>query len=182
MRRLTSLALISIAALTSGCSSLFWWLPPSSAPRISETLAQRESLYSPIVSVYDYHGAEGFGRLYVFTSTSVVLVSTNDFGRPFKEIYRKGLAPDEIAAIRDFVVNRDFGRMKELYVTPGINDGLQVTVKYYTSAGPPRTVQIRNAFDSYVYETFEFLDEFLEANYKMQIGKNVAASSRYRPN
>lgn len=174
--RIRLLTVAFAGVLTSGCAvlSLIHTPPPA------ETHTQREAMYAPVASVYDYHGPEGFGRWYFFTATHVVLVMTNDFGRPFREAYKKELTPSDAASIRDFIQSRDSSRLKEWYVTPDVYDGLQVTVKLYASSGPPKVVHIANAFDPYVYEIFAFLDQFLEDPYKMKIGANIGASFRYR--
>lgn len=111
------------AVLTSGCAVLSLIYTPQPA----ETHAAREAMYASVASVYDYHGAEGYGRWYFFTATHAGLVTTNDFGRPFREAYRKELTPSDAASIRDFIQSRDLSRLREWCVTPDIFDGLQVT-------------------------------------------------------
>ena len=165
LRAIVTATLVSVAL--EGCTSVPNLFTQPRTPQ--ETYAQREALYDPIISVFRYNGAAGYGRWYFFTPEYVTLVITNDFNYPYEEVYRRTLTLEDAESIREFVRSRDFARIKPSYIDPRIYDGLSVRIKFHLDAGVTRVVSIQNGYDPYVFETFTFLDQYLDAEHKIGI-------------
>ena len=165
LRAIVIATLVSVAL--EGCTSVPNLFTQPRTPQ--ETYAEREALYDPIISVFRHNGAAGYGRWYFFTPEFVALVITNDFNYPYEEVYRRSLTIEEAGNIREFVRSRDFARMKPIYIDPRIYDGLNVQIKFHLDTGITRVVSIQNGYDSYVFETFTFLDQYLDDEHKIGI-------------
>lgn len=127
---------------------------------------QAKETYSHVLKVRDFFGAEGYTYEYLLDKETLVIVLSDDFGSPRKEVLSKPLTKEEAAAWERYLKNFPVKELKETYEDPRVRDGMQRYFTFKTGDGE-KQVTVRNVQVKELSELCKKLNQLLPEKFKL---------------
>ena len=96
-----------------------------------------------VVEVRDFYGVEGYTLHYHLDNSRLVVVLSDDFGSPPKEVLSKSLTKAEAKDWAFYLERFPIEQLKEDYTNRAVDDGLQQFFTFRTG-GKEKKVAVRN--------------------------------------